>query len=248
MQRIASLLLLLALGCRGPARYADERPGFVADRDLAPVVLLAGEPRGIGSGLVVGEDLVLTARHVSDSMLRVVDGRTVLRLGRRELNATLVAQGEGHADWALLRVEGAAWSPAERVALHPHLALGWRPAPGAELWLAGYATRMFPPEGIDPRLPARMVRCTAGASEHDRAGVWAARGRGLDLSGMSGGGVFLWSEQRQRLELVALHISHEENETRLDVALGVGLTLASTDRHVFQSLPPELLERLDPRD
>ena len=77
----------------------------LAEKLLRSLVAVRGSAQGLGSGLAVAEDLVVTNDHVARA-----DEVEVVDRANRTLGATVIARQE--ADLALLRVSGGGFEPA----------------------------------------------------------------------------------------------------------------------------------------
>ena len=237
MRRLVGLLL--CVGCNAGGHHADERPAFLGTEHTASVQLIAGLERGIGSGVAVDATHVLTAWHVVDE-LGSEDGGLVFRSRSREVRATYVDGAEElDQDWALIEVEAPRWSPEQAAVLADAPAVV-----GEVLWAVGYPMSYYPPGPLDPRLPPRVVRVVVAEPNPATPQLVLAQGRGVDLSGMSGGGVFRWNDAAGRLELVGTLIGQSEEDRYLDGPLGVSLTIERRERIRIRALPPSVRARL----
>jgi len=233
LRRLALLgVLQLLAGCAASPPYPDERPDYVTDAHLAGIIVVGGLDRGIGSVVAIGPDRFVTALHVVDP-LRVDGPRLRFLLRGRPASGTVLAQGETlDEDWAIVRVDSPAWSPEDVVTLAESAAV-----PGEELWVAGYATNMFPAEGVDPRQPARMVRTRALPPDREDPDEIVGEGRGLQLSGMSGGGLLRWNGAKERLELLGVFSGQSTEQHFLEGPFGLRLPTRTAHRMRFRSLP-----------
>ncbi len=270
IHRIASLLLLLALlpaGCNFapgprwlPTPYVDQRPDFIEAEDLKGVLVLSGKEPGVGTGVVVADDLVITALHVWQRLGKhnpVVEGPFAgggrIRLGSQWSECLPVANGvmdQEHGDWVLLRVRKPHWSAPAILALHPKaLEEMWEPQPGMDLYFAGYATKMFVDGSIDPLAPAPMVQTrvsTPGlADKAELRDGWLADDRRMKLGGMSGGAVCTWNATEERLELIGIFSGQVEIQRKSGGLFGIRFTTHRDDHLVFHRLPEGLSGMLE---
>ena len=187
-------------------RFGDQTPSHVPPSALDCVVLLY-EPkrRLLASATVIRPTSLLTAAHVIDDLPRDAQGRIALNVDGVDL--VLGVRGEGlpdapHGDWAWLERQEGRWTHV--AAVHPRaLDPEWSPQPGTEVLLAGYALGFFSGAHVDLTAPTPSVRARIeGVNPADLC--WFATGEALDLGGMSGGPAMVWSEARQRLELIGL--------------------------------------------
>ncbi|HEX5051726.1 MAG TPA: trypsin-like peptidase domain-containing protein [Planctomycetota bacterium] len=241
--RLAVLPLCLAACAAGPSPSRDPAPWLGPD-DLACVVCVSGPERGIGSAIVIGSHRLLTARHVVDGIRAGHDEPFTLVIGFRPVHGRVVAEGDAadaHGDWAVVQVDTMDWPPEQSAPLHaPALAPGWRPAPGTEVVLAGYATRFFPPSGVDPREPAPTVvtRVLAAREGDDAAAApWSCECYGDDLAGMSGGAVFVRNAATGRAEVIGVLVARSVTETELVGPLGIRIGLGSEHVSHFVRVP-----------
>lgn len=237
---VLGALLLAAstalVGCRTSEATPDARRELVESVSLEGVLLLGGLAGGVGSGLALDADHLLTAWHVVDAM---TDGCAPfsLRVGEHVARAEVVARDVAR-DWAVLRVERPSWRAADAVVLHAR-AGGRAPSPGRELWFAGYPAKMFPPDGVPADSRAKRLR----AVEAEPVGRFlAAKGPTDDLQGMSGGGVFAWSRTARRLELVGVFLAQSETVRGLELPFGLLLPVAIERRLLFEPVPGAVLE------
>lgn len=219
MPRVPTLLLGLGLSlcaCAAKAelavRFDDETPSYVTPGALdcvVPILLDKGKDgQLLGSGIVMAPDVVLTAGHVVGAenatgapISLVVDGvattATLLGVGSRE---------EPHGDWALLQLADLVSSPIARI--HgPAREPGWRPAPGTDVLMVGYARGFFVGSssgGITISADA-PTPCVKGVFEDGGEGRrWLAATAPLYLGGMSGGAAMVWDIEEQRAEVVGV--------------------------------------------
>lgn len=233
-QRWIVLLGVLALltSCAASRPYDDERPDFITGQHLASVVVLGGLDRGIGTGVVIAPDRFVTALHVIEP-LREDGPRLRFQLRGHPTYGTVIAQGEGKKDdWAVVQMDTPIWSEDE-IAVFADSG----PVPGEKLWSAGYASYMFPPGRVDPGRPAPMVRTTVLRPDPADPGGIVGEGRGLQLSGMSGGGLFRWNASEDRLELLGVFSSQIAEDHFLTGPFGLRLPTGTDHRMYFRSLP-----------
>lgn len=246
----ATLFALAACSSAPAIPYrSDVVPGF--DRaSLACVVLLSRDKPGFGTGILVGPNRLLTARHVLDLFGGAATEAFRVCISESWATARVVARGEmdaPHGDWALLEVEGAAWPPERLVTLHaPALAADWSPPEGTEVVMAGCGGNFFVGERVDPRVTAPTVATRtvgADANPEDVGRAWFAASRGLDLAGMSGGAVFLRPGPTGRPELIGVLTGTTKNETALEGPFGIRIGLHHAIAERFVRLPAAALTR-----
>jgi hypothetical protein len=173
-------------GCASGPKAQDAAMTPAAMPDV-PVVRMLGRSAG-GSGIPLGQGLVLTARHILKDRWLEVNGRRA----RYEI----VAQGEGGADkddWAVIRTRAAEDLPGVTLAEGESA----RPRPGEQLCVMGY----WRGESDEPlpywdmrRLPLQCVRATAATPPWWAPGTaglmfFEAPLHGKSYHGISGGPV-----------------------------------------------------------
>jgi len=234
---IARRLLLLATlamvaGCSGPPPIADARPRDLPPAALAPAAWLGtvatetavrpGATEGTmrivrvehlrhASGILLGEDLLLTNAHVWAEDGELPARRTFL-LGRPALDGPpvehafeLVASSpipdhmldpeqrradsdagdrDGPVpDWALARCLDATWTGGERARIHPPATdPAWRPAPGTELLVVGHAPMFIRTAADGDDVPAPRSALDA-AERFASAGPFVIRGPAVAFGG-----------------------------------------------------------------
>lgn len=194
----------------------------------------------MGTGVALGGGYVLTARHVleepNDALLFREPAQLIGRsrpfprwLSRppgdtippRFLSATarLVAEGGPESDWAVIHTSepmafGAA-APLHQPALSPDFQM----MDGTPVYLIGFPTRLMPHRNDTVSLTetpyvigGRIRNGFLGPSME--YSYW-----GTDVGGASGGGVFLWNEANQQLELVGVLTHQASMHLSLSAAL-----------------------------
>lgn len=247
--RCSTLLALAACSSAPAVPYqSDVVPGF--DRaSLACIVLLSHDAPGSGTGILVAPNRVLTARHVVDAIRGDATSTFRMRIGRAWAVVRVVAQGEvdaPHGDWALLEANDANWPPELLAMVHPEaLDPTWRPAAGAAVVMAGFASNFFPDKCIDDRWVPIVATHVLDAARlpDDVDQAWFVASRGLVLSGMSGGAVFLPPEPGGQPRLIGVFTGTTTNEDALEGPFGlrIGIGRESADRCV--RLPAAALAR-----
>ncbi|MEZ5979341.1 MAG: trypsin-like peptidase domain-containing protein [Planctomycetota bacterium] len=228
----------LLASCSTPGVDRDERPLDLAPDRLRCVVALFDRVQGYGSGVAVGDDLLLTAWHVAES-LKDESGDLAFRSGWKLVHGTVVAS-DADADWALVRVDAPTWSAgdvatvaagAERDEVHP----------GRELWIASYAGPFFEDHRVDPRRIAPVIRVLEVRGER---GEFLGTGRDAALAGGSGGGVFVWDRSRDAFELVGTFVAQSKEERTLRLPFGIEVPLPTVRRTVFARAPAAAIQVL----
>lgn len=233
----------------------DELPVPTVPPRSFDAVVIVYDPQGptLGSGVVLAPTRLLTVEHLfpegaerGSVHAREVDGEPVtLTL----LDSSSLAEEAG--DWALATCEPA----LSRRAANVHAAAadeGWTPAPGTAVFVAGYAAAFFPERRVDVTAATPYVVARAVAPQEDDArtdAMWPVADVPIDLGGMSGGGAFVWSEERERVELVGLLSSQTPVVAATEHTLRfLGLRLWSWDEdehdgwvHWIQPLPRAVL-------
>lgn len=217
MSRLSPKLWVLAgalCACAAPpvpelelaTSFSDQTPSFVTPGALDAVVpVYHADTETLASATVLAPDLVLTAAHVLEGLPVDEFGELELWIDGQRVRSAVAAIGDSaapHGDWALVRVEpGRFLLPA--VVHPPARRPGWRPEPGTEVLLVGYAAGFFSDMRIDTDAPTPCVR--AVIEEASATGeCWYAVGDELELGGMSGGGVMVWNHEERRPELIGV--------------------------------------------
>ncbi len=246
------LLLAMLVGCAtGPSipYETDVVPGFDAET-LACVAVVSERDSGLGSAVRVAPNRLLTARHVADALRHDAAGTFEFRIDGELVTGRVVAQGDvdaPHGDWALIEVDGAAWPPERIAELHaPCAAPDWRPAPGTNVVLAGYASNFFPNRRLRlpttaPTLASRVI--DAGAHPEDAEEAWFLAPNEFELAGLSGGAVFLRTLASKRPELIGVYTGTTTYESALEGPFGLKLSVRKESAHRFVRLPAALFER-----
>lgn len=173
-----------------------------------------------GSGVVVGPRRVLTAKHVwvdfpappgPPPRTRRVDVYVSAWRWPRSLELGIVAEGSDDpflGDWVLLETETPCWGPDQIACIHaPAANAGWTLPRDTTIWMAGYGGLFRAPAGSHRSFLRRGPYVIAGAGAPASSGVWMEYDQGWPApEGASGGGMYLWSEARARMELVGLFV------------------------------------------
>jgi hypothetical protein len=258
---VAALLALLA-GCAAPtpvesptsaklaSSFADQTPEWMPIGALDAVVpLFDPERSSLASGIFVGPGLLLTAAHFARSLTRDDRGDAMLVVDGRSQRVHPVAIGDmdaPHGDWAVLSVPAVADRPT--AAIHePALLPDWRPEPGTEILLVGFAAGFFPDLDVFRNAPTPCVRAKVlGGATGQRS--WYAVGDDVDLGGMSGGAAVVWNALSGRAEVIGVFRGYVEAE-RVSVAdasflglpVGEKVTRRAGIAFEFQRLPASAL-------
>lgn len=225
---------LAATGCAAAPPRGDT-PAFLDESDLAPAVLISSTVPGIGSGVVLAPDVVLTCAHVIEHFSADVE----LSIDGRRVEHSILAAGDARApngDWVLLRVDRALRGPDEVARIRADTDAS--PPPGTEVFLVGYPGRSYPGARIDLSRPPRVVR--ARMATPDDADQWRVEGVGWDVAGLSGGGAYSWNAAEERLELFAICVAKSDDDRRLEGPLGLAIPLGRTEHLVLLRLPEEV--------
>jgi hypothetical protein len=193
-----------------------------------PVARIVGPTAG-GTGIPLGNNLILTARHVIKDRFLEVDGRWT--------RYRVVAKGEGpNDDWILIRCRAA---PAESSV---ELAPGYRPKPGEPVFLLGYwqGSAATPVDFRQARrIPLCVVRGKAAArplsfsTSTDGLLFTIAPLQGNSYHGISGGPVAVYDETSGKFRVVGVYKGSWEM-----TFLGASQTF-----HTAVLLPADVLER-----
>ena len=244
MSRLSPKLWVLACAfyaCAAPpvpelvlaTSFSDQTPSFVTPGALDAVVpVYHADTETLASATVLAPDLVLTAAHVLEGLPVDERGELDLWVDGHRVRGAVAALGDSeapHGDWALVRVEpGRLLLPA--VVHPPARRSGWRPEPGTEVLLVGYAAGFFSDMRIDTDAPTPCVR--AVIEEASATGeCWYAVGDELELGGMSGGGVMVWNHEERRPELIGVFRGYVgKTVTRTEVYRVAGVEVPVRER------------------
>jgi hypothetical protein len=221
------LLALLSItgGCATALPVADARPADLPDEALAPAAWLGMrtvsfrlepgegdameviqvERLGSATGILLGEDLLLTNAHVWAEDHELAERRTFLlhrpllggppaehtfelvasrpQPGDHRRSFDEIGEAGERPDWALARCLDGRWAPGEAARLHPRAAdPTWRPAPGTELLVVGYSPIFLPGSGgrddaLPPPPPPRTL--LELAERRTSSGPFVIRGRSV---------------------------------------------------------------------
>jgi len=234
---IARVLLTLALGfaaatmvsapgCTSSGRQAASprvTPSAPTPAQLEglPVCRILTPWGGLGSGVPLSDDTLITCRHCLPRARGGSDdgGRTPLRIDidgtRRTFELLAAGQSrDGKDDWAVIRVSPPGLPPA--AAIDPSRRL----RDGEPVYLCGY----WPGEGRRPdrdelrSLEPRVIRATSvtvqgtGKLPSDIT-IFAQVGPADIFRGMSGGPAAVWDSAKQRLVVVGIYLGTTEFES-----------------------------------
>lgn len=201
---LALLMLVLMAGCTKPARV------HLSDDVLRtlPVVEIVGERRlntseeeassafVLGTGVALGDGLMLTCRHV-------LTGADQLWIEGRREDFRALAWGEGgrafEGDWILVETESLADAP--RVTLDTTTRLRW----GDPVYIAGF------PSSSGRALTVLETRLTDAPATFDLDRghyVFCDRPADAEFSGLSGGAVARWDEQTGTFVVIGLYLGN----------------------------------------
>jgi hypothetical protein len=243
MRRIAILLCLCLLGSSalwgcssGPRADASMAISDQQVLDGVPVCQIIGPTSG-GTGIPLGNNLILTARHVIKDRFLQVNGRWT---GYR-----IIASGEGpNEDWIIIRCAAA---PAKS---NVELAPDYRPRPGEPVFFLGYwqggAKQPVEMEAAR-RLPVCIVRGTATATPMsftlptDGLLFAAAPLRGESYYGVSGGPVAVYDRESETFRVVGVYKGSWEV-----IMLGLSRTLHTAVFLPAQAIADAIAQNPDP--
>jgi hypothetical protein len=203
MRSVLCCVLLMVLGLAGCVQTRSDAALGVTDEevcDCVPVCRIIGSTAG-GTGIPLGNNLILTARHVVKDRFLQVNGRWS--------RYRTLAKGEGeNDDWIVLHCRGA---PDES---NVELAPGYTPRPGEPLFLLGY-WQGHSTEKMDVRearrLPLRVVRAEAASApmsltlSTEGLMFCTAPLQGTSYHGISGGPVAAYDEQTGKFRVVGVY-------------------------------------------
>lgn len=236
--------------------WAPDDPWWSVDLPSKQKMLLF--ERGMKSQAQVNEDLAMA--EVSDrirgsSFRLIASGMSDLEFDS-EGGATYTSLR--NCDWAVIETDSPSWNPEEVAVIHPPaMDPDWVIPEDVELFILGYSS-IF--EGATPRRGVDSEGSEIQPIPRDllpfiRGGPYTLKGRS-EISdgtwsvtyphewpqpgGHSGGGVFLWNEDAQRLELVGVfHTWDQATKTTIKEfsLFGVsGLSVQSTSEEKIRSL------------
>lgn len=214
---LAGAMAIGLAGCAGsgpsPVAAARVQPASPTPAQLEglPVVRVLTPWGGLGSGVPLAEDVVITCRHClpRGGMNRIeIDG--VRR--RFEVLAAGVTR-DAKDDWAVIRITPGGLTPTTLI--DPQR----RVREGEAVYMCGY----WPGESqrsdrVDPRrVDSRVICAQAVAVEGTRklpsdATIFAQVGPGDIFKGMSGGPAAVWDRREQRLVVVGIYLGAAEYE------------------------------------
>jgi hypothetical protein len=163
-----------------------------------------------------------------------------------------------NCDWAVIETDSPSWNPEEVAVIHPPaMDPDWVVPEDVELFILGYSSIFegaTPRRGVDPE-GSDIQPISKDLLPFIRGGPYTLKGRS-EISdgtwsvtyphewpqpgGHSGGGVFLWNEDAQRLELVGVfHTWDQATKTTISrfSLFGVsGLSVQSTSEEKVRSL------------
>lgn len=178
--------------------------------------------------------------YASQKFRLVASGAAALEVGPDgEYTGTSLNQG----DWALVETDELTWDEGDLAHVHPPaLDPDWRVPDGTELFALGFAAIFKTVEREEPTGDGAEPEAGAHAS-FLKAGPYTLKGRALWIDGLctlaytpgwpqpkghSGGGVYLWNEEAERLELVGVfHSWMSFRTTRHAVITPLGISALS---------------------
>ena len=231
MMRTFLCCLLMLLGFAGCVQTRSDAALGITDEqvcDCVPACRIIGPTAG-GTGIPLGKNVILTARHVVKDRFLQINGRWS--------RYRVLAKGEGgNDDWMLLHCRAA---PAES---NVELAPGYRPRPGDPLFLLGYWQGPGAEEKMDVRearrLPLHVVRAEAESTPLSltlpTGGLMfcSAPLQGTSYHGISGGPVAAYDAESGSFKVVGVYKGSWEV-----TFMGVSRTF-----HTIVPLPAEAIE------
>lgn len=150
----------------------------------------------------------------------VASGASTLEVGP---DGEYTETSRNHGDWALVETDELTWDEGDLAYVHPPARdPDWRVPDGTELFVLGFSSIFKTAERGDPTgdgvTPATVFEPKPVAS-FIKAGPYTLKGHALLIDGLStltytpgwpqpkghsGGGVYLWNEEAERLELVGV--------------------------------------------
>ncbi|MCA8975645.1 MAG: hypothetical protein KDC98_13065 [Planctomycetes bacterium] len=139
-------------------------------------------------------------------------------------------------DWVLLETATPCWGPESIACIHPSMARSdWSSPEGKEVYLAGYLDMLK--DSPDSRAPrhANGPHVISGTVASGR-GIWMNYHDGWPPPmGGSGGGMYVWNEDRSRVELVGIFLVYQ----RWPLGLGHWLSGVPIGMILNETVPAE---------
>lgn len=234
--------VLAAHFCGGCERHAM-RPGAAvrtaatptlrevsqADFEGAPVVQIMTIWGNAGSGVWMGDDTILTARHVLPRRGEVIE------IKGKEVRFERLAQGEGSGtanDWALIRVRSDDGAVQRAIADHPaplrergpegnriregdevYILGYWR---GQSRWLSKSQMRAVPLSIIK----GSVISVSGGEKFSSLDHMFVVTPGGEIFPGASGGPVVRWNAREARFELLGIYVGAGEYQRMVSGEVG----------------------------